>query len=42
MMPQASVLLTFLAAALALSFTPGADMAYVQAQSECSAKTPEK
>ncbi len=32
-MPQASVLLTFLAAALALNFTPGADMAYVVARS---------
>ncbi len=31
-MPQASVLLTFLAAALALNFTPGADMAYVRAR----------
>jgi len=31
-MPQASVLLTFLAAALALNFTPWADMAYVRAQ----------
>jgi threonine/homoserine/homoserine lactone efflux protein len=32
-MPQASVLLTVLAAALALNFTPGADMAYVVARS---------
>ena len=31
-MPQASALLTFLAAALALNFTPGADMAYVRAR----------
>jgi threonine/homoserine/homoserine lactone efflux protein len=42
MMPQASVLLAFLAATLALNFTPGADMAYVQAQSEFSEKTPVK
>jgi threonine/homoserine/homoserine lactone efflux protein len=33
MMPQASVLLAFLAATLALNFTPGADMAYVVARS---------
>jgi threonine/homoserine/homoserine lactone efflux protein len=33
MMPQTSVLLTFMAAALALNFTPGADMAYVVARS---------
>jgi threonine/homoserine/homoserine lactone efflux protein len=32
-MPQVSVLLTFLAAALALNFAPGADMAYVVARS---------
>ena len=32
-MPQASVLLAFMAAALALNFTPGADMAYVVARS---------
>ena len=32
-MPQASILLTFLAASLALNFTPGADMAYVVARS---------
>jgi threonine/homoserine/homoserine lactone efflux protein len=32
-MPQASVLLAFMAATLALNFTPGADMAYVVARS---------
>jgi hypothetical protein len=32
MMPQASVLLTFLAAAPALNFTPWADMACARAQ----------
>ncbi len=32
-MPQASVLFAFLAATLALNFTPGADMAYVVARS---------
>jgi len=32
-LPQASVLLAFLAATLALNFTPGADMAYVVARS---------
>ena len=41
-MPQASVFLAFLAATLALNLTPGADMAYVQAQGEFCEKTPVK
>jgi threonine/homoserine/homoserine lactone efflux protein len=32
-MPSLSVLLAFVAASLALNFTPGADMAYVVARS---------
>jgi hypothetical protein len=35
-MPSLPVILAFMAATLALNFTPGADMAYVQAQNRCA------